>query len=191
MTSLDGVAAGPMEMAAQWLPGGPNPCVMTLSTLDEGTPDSRTVVLSLIDAEGFHFHTDAASRKVTHIAADPHVALTILLAEQSRQVVVQGTAAQVTSDEAAQAYADRSPYLKQLAWLNTHEFAMLPEDERQERWAAFAAEHGDDLTPAPGWIGFRVTPTRVSFWSGAPDTASRRLEYRRGPGGWETSLRAG
>ena len=191
MTEPAAAPAEPMALAAEWLPEGPNGSLMTLSTLDDGAPDSRTVVLSLIDAEGFHFHTDAASRKVAHIAADPRVGLTILLAEQSRQIVVQGTAAQVTSDEASQAYADRSPYLKQLAWLNTHEFAALPEDERRARWAAFAAEHGDDLAPAPGWIGFRVTPTRVSFWSGAPDTASRRLEYRRGPGGWETSLRAG
>lgn len=187
----DQAPAAPMDLAAAWLPSGPNPCVMTLATLDEGAPASRTVVLSLIDADGFHFHTDAASRKVAQISADPRVSLTILLADQSRQIVVQGTASEVSSAEASQAYAERSPYLKQLAWLNTHEFAALPEDERRERWAAFAAEHGDDLEPAPGWIGFRVTPSHVAFWSGSPETASRRLEYQRVDGSWETSVRAG
>jgi len=185
-----------------WLPPDDDPDrpQVTLSTVDvDGGPDARTVLLSSVAREGLSFHTDAASRKVAQIRANPLVAVTVLWPGFTHQLVVRGRAEPADPAAVAAAYAARSPYLQQLAWLNTHDFAALPLDERRARWAAAEAERearvgtagGTGLEPPPTWAGFVVRPTRVTAWSSAPDTASRREEWVLGDGGWAHSHRAG
>ena len=173
-------APDPLALAAEWLPGpDEDRLLMTLTTIDQGGfPRSRTVMLSEFDGESFFFHTDAASEKVADLARNPHVSLTVLWPGFTRQLVVQGTAELASPDEIAAAYARRSPYLQQLAWLNTSDFAALPRAEREARWAAFAVEHPISDQPS-GWVGYAVRPHRLLFWVSNPDAASRRVEYVR------------
>jgi len=178
-------AADPGPLAASWLPPREGePMRMTLSTIDaDGFPRARTVLLSEFDGERFFFHTDARSHKVADLAADPRVALTILWPDSSRQLVVQGTAAPAPAEECAEVYRRRSPYLQQLAWLNTAEYAQLPLSEREARWARFGADAVPPPQPAD-WVGFGVRPHRYLFWAAHPDAASRRVEYVRSADGW-------
>ncbi|MBZ4487010.1 pyridoxamine 5'-phosphate oxidase family protein [Microbacterium sp. cx-55] len=176
----------PLALAASWLPAaGADRMLMTLSTVDsDGFPRARTVMLSEFDGERFFFHTDAASRKVADLAADPKVALTLLWPGFTRQIVVQGTAEVAPEGEVADAYATRSAYLQQLAWLNTDAFAQHPRSVREERWAEFAVRHPAPAQPE-SWVGYAVTPHRLLFWVSNPRTASRRVEYTRGAAGWD------
>jgi pyridoxamine 5'-phosphate oxidase len=190
----DAPPADPWTLVDAWLPANDEPArpTMTVATLDDGRPDARIQLLSAFDHDGFLFHTDARSRKVAQLAADPAVALVLHLAADLHQLVVQGRAEPAGAEADAIAYARRSPYLQQLAWQNTAEFATLSLGGRRASWAAFAADHPDGLAPAPTWIGYRVVPTRLTFWQGDPDTASRRIEYAaRDDGGWTVSVRAG
>lgn len=171
----------------QWLPRNDDPArpLMTLST---AVPDARTVLLSEFDDEGLYFHTDSRSRKVGQLAHDPRVALTILF--PARQLVVLGTAEIAPAVEQGRAYSARSPYLKQLAWQNTTEFAELPLERRRELWAAFAGDPRVQLPPET-WIGYVVRPHRLTFWEGDPDAASRRTEFTLEDGMWEESYLPG
>lgn len=194
MTDLiDQSPAEPFTLARAWIPASAHPGpLMTLATIDEGgLPDARSLLLTEMDATGFYFHTDRASRKVAQLRAGAGVALCIPLVDDRRQITVQGWAREADADELARAYAARPVYLQELAWLNTHEFAALPQAERIVRWAAFAAAHPEGFAQAPSWIGFVVEPVRVTFWFGSTETASRRLEYRRVGDGWERHVRAG
>ncbi|HAQ59102.1 MAG TPA: pyridoxamine 5-phosphate oxidase [Microbacterium sp.] len=175
----------PAALAVDWLPGADEERMpMTVSTVDaEGFPGARTVLLSEFDGERFFFHTDAASQKAADLTANPKVSLTILWPGFTRQLVVQGTAEIAPPDEASRAYATRSPYLRQLAWLNTTENARLPRAEREQRWAAFAAQHPEPAQP-DGWVGYGVTPHRMLFWVSHPGAPSRRVEYTRTSRGW-------
>ncbi len=176
----------PFELARQWLPANADPTrpPVTLSTVGpDGFPDARTVLLTEFDDEGFFFHTDAESRKVRDLAANPRASLAVLWQDLTRQLTVQGLAEVAPQDEIARAYSRRSGYLKQLAWLNTADYAQRPLAERREIWSRFAAEHA--RYPQPGsWVGFKLRPTRMTFWAGDPATASRRLEYRRNGDSW-------
>jgi len=195
------VGAGPVRvpddawaLLADWLPGDDDPDrpQITLSTVDaDGGPDARTVLLSSFDRDGFVFHTDAASRKVAQLEARPQAAITVLWPGFTRQIVVRGVASRADAPAIARAYRARSPYLQQLAWLNSHDFAGLPLEERRARWAAFEREHAHGFEQPAGWTGFVVRPTRLTFWTSAPDTASRRREWSLGPDGWTHSYRAG
>lgn len=182
-------------LLAEWLP--PNDererPVVTLATLDaDGAPDARSVLLSEYDDEGLYVHTDSRSRKTAQMLADPRVAIVARWPELLRQLVVRGVAEPAPVEENARAYARRSPYLRQLAWQNTDDFARLPSAERLARWSAFDAERpADSLEPPDTWVGFRVRPTSLTFWYGSLETASRRWEVRLGDVGWERHDLAG
>ncbi len=191
--------SNPWQVVEQWLPGNDHPerPQMNLATVSvTGEPDARTVLLSEYDSQGFYFHTDALSRKAAAIVANPAVALTFLWPGFTKQLVVQGRAEVAPADEIRSAYRARSPFLQQLAWQNTFEFAQLPDDERRARWAAFTAEHSDGASPPvfpqpETWIGFLVRPTRMTFWVSGSDTPSRRVEYRATSGGWTVAYLPG
>lgn len=170
-----------LQAVDDWLPSNedPNRPQIQVATVDaDGRPDLRTVLLSGWTAEGFSFHTDTASRKAEQLEQQPAVALVAVWPGFSRQLVVLGTAEREPNEAAAAAFALRSPYLQQLAWQNSHEFALLPYPDRLEQWRAFRADHARQPIPvAPTWVGYLVRPDRLTFWTSDPDTASHRLEY--------------
>ncbi|RKR76004.1 pyridoxamine 5'-phosphate oxidase [Frondihabitans australicus] len=179
-----------------WLPSNdaPDRPLMTLSTITPaGRPDARAVLLTEYDEQGLYFHTDSGSAKVAQLAAEPHVALTLLWPELPRQLVVRGVAAIAPPDESAWAYRARSPYLQQLAWQNTPAFAELPDSVRREQWAEFAAAHPDGFEQPDTWFGVVVRPTELTFWTPGVGTASRRLRFTRSAdtGGWQSRLLSG
>lgn len=189
----------PFELLAAWLPHNDDPArpLMTVATVDEcGAPDARSLLLSEWDREGFYWHTDARSRKVAQVRSRPEVALCIPLLGVpapgvSHQLVVAGRAEIAPAQEQERAYAARPPYLQQLAWQNTPEFAALPQHERIVQWEEFTRTHSGGLTAPDTWIGFLVRPARLVFWFGGPLTASRRMEYVREGDGWDRRVLAG
>lgn len=188
----DAPPADPWELVAAWLPDDdPARPTMTVATLDDGVPDARTLLLSGWSRDGFEFHTDSRSRKAAQLSVDPAVALVLHLGADAHQLVVQGRAEPAGADADRRAFRHRSPYLQQLAWQNTAEFATLPLEDRRAAWAEFARDHADGFGEPPTWVGYRVVPHRMAFWQGDPATASRRVEYRRSGEEWTVSVHAG
>ena len=198
---LRALPADPFELLPEWLPANTDPArpLMTVATVDaDGAPDARSLLLSEWDADGFSFHTDSRSRKALQLASSPAVALCIPLLGipepgVSHQLTVQGVASPASAENLARVYAARRPYLQQLAWQNTPEFASLAQDDRIAAWAEYQATHAEGFVPPATWVGFVVRPTRMTFWFGSELTASRRVEYRRDgvDGAWEASILAG
>lgn len=187
-----GPAALPDELVALltgWLPANDDPDrpPVTLATVDaDGFPDARTVLLSEFDRDGVYVHTDAASRKVAQLTSHPTVALVARWDDPLRQLVVRGVAEPADRTETDRAYARRSRYLQQLAWVNTQEVADQSPSERRDTWESFAAEH-PVLEPPASWVGFLVRPTTLTFWTGDPTSVSHRREYRLTDGEWSVS----
>lgn len=180
-----------LDLLTQWLPPNSDPerPRIQLATVDgEGRPDVRTVLLSEWTADGFAFHTDAASRKVAQLAANPAAALDILWPGFARQLTVQGIAERTGADDDARAYSGRSAYLRQLAWQNTAEMATLAPLERERRWARFQAEHDlARIAPPDTWVGFLLRPTRLTFWQADPAAPSHRVEFQQAGDAWTRS----
>lgn len=189
----DDAPADPLTLASRWLPraGSGETPTMTLSTIGlDGYPAARTVLLSAFDGARMHFHTDARSRKAAELAAVPRATLTLVWPEHARQLVVTGDVARVTDREARDAYAARTRYLQVLAWLNDDALAAEAATQRRERWAAFGADR-PELEPPETWVGFALTPVRLTFWRGATDAPSNRLRYERVDGDWALTRAAG
>ncbi len=185
--------ADPMTLAAAWVADAAYraPLESVLATVGaDGSPEARTVLVSRLDADGFHVNTPASSAKAAALAADPRAALVVRLGEWGRQLTAQADVTPQTPEQAAEVYRARSPYLRALAWLNDAEYAALPVAEREARWAAFDVD-GEGAVPPPDWTGFVLRPWRVVFWATSTTMASRRLEYVRDGDAWRRSLLPG
>jgi pyridoxamine 5'-phosphate oxidase len=188
---VDEVDEEPLGLLGRWLPPHESELrpLMTLSTAGlDGFPDTRNVLLSAFDGSALFFHTDTRSRKAHELAVDPRVALAIVWPDAGRQIVVQGYAVPTDAAASEAAFAERSRYLQLLAWTNDAPTAALPRKARRELWDRFDADHPEgDLSAPSTWVGYRVTPIRVTFWRGDTDGPSNRLEYRRNGDGWTVS----
>lgn len=190
---IDALVADPLELMVRWLPPHDSELrpLAALSTIGrDGLPSLRHVLVSDRDATGLYFHTDAASAKVGEIAANPVAAMAVAWPEVGRQLVVRGIVERVSDAEAAAVYAQRSRYLQMLAWMNTHENAQLPAEDRRRLWAEFDAAH-PELDPPKRWVGFRLRPLTLTFWRGDPIGQSTRQHYRLADGAWSGEILAG
>lgn len=188
----DFVIDDPLALAAAWLPANNHPDRprVTLTTNGrDGYPNARTVLLTEFTGGELYVHTDSRSDKAAELRADPRATVVILWPSFTRQLVMTGDVRVAPATELSRAYADRSPYLQQLAWLNDGEYAMLPLADREDAWASFAADQADASPAAPAtWTGFALRPVRLRFWVSHPGAASRRIEYSRADGsptGWD------
>jgi pyridoxamine 5'-phosphate oxidase len=171
------------------------PPLMTVGTVDaDGAPDARSLLLSGVDEDGrLSFHTDSRSRKTAQLAADDRVVLTVVWPERGRQLVVAGHARPTDAAEADRAWAARSDHLRVLGWLNDADSVRRPVEVRTQRWSAFTSARPPAHLERPGWwVGYAVTPHRVTAWTTGPGRGSMRHEHRLdADGGWSLTVLPG
>lgn len=186
------LSVDPLALLRRWLPSPDRPpALMSLATYgDDGYPRVRHVLLSAADETAVYFHTDSRSSKVAELTVRPRAAITLAWPEVGRQVVAHGDVHIASDSELQQSYSRRTRYLQLLAWLNDHEMAALPPDERHRRWAEFDASH-PELSPPRTWAGFGIELREVTFWRGDPDGPSQRVRYRRCADAWTSEVLPG
>lgn len=186
--------ADPYELFSAWLADAfaakeegllPEPNAMVVSTVRDGRPRSRTVLLKEVDPSGFVFFTNYDSSKGTELAVNPEVALLFGWYPLQRQVRVEGTAARVPRAE-SQAYFATRPRGSQLgAWASPQSAPVASLAELDLRYAAVEARFaGGEVPCPPHWGGYRVTPRTVEFWQGQPGRMHDRLLYARSDVDW-------
>lgn len=183
----------PIALMNRWLPDNDTELrpLAALATIGlDGMPAVRHVLISDRDDSGLYFHTDATSRKAAELAANPVAAMTVAWPQFGRQLAVRGTVELLEPADAAVAYRHRSRYLQLLAWQNTPATALLPADERRDRWAAFDRAH-PELEPPAEWAGFRLRPRTITFWRGDAEGPSNRHEYTVAVEGWTGTVLPG
>src|SRR5438045_1061265 len=81
---------------------------MTLATVSgAGRPSARIVLLKGVDARGFVFFTNYASRKGVELGENPAAALLFHWVELEREVRIEGSAEKVSARESDEYFASR------------------------------------------------------------------------------------
>lgn len=165
--------------------GVPEPNAMTLATVDEaGMPWQRTVLLKYFDGEGFVFFTNYGSRKASQIAANPKVALLFPWITLERQVIVQGTAAKISTAESLRYFTSRPRESQIGAWVSNQSEVITSRKFLLQKLAEVKDKFAHGEIPLPSfWGGYRVVPARIEFWQGGPARLHDRFVYQRDPGG--------
>jgi pyridoxamine 5'-phosphate oxidase len=183
--------AEPVAMFRRWLrdavaAGLHEPNAMVVSTVVDGRPSSREVLLKGLDERGFVFFTNYASRKGRELAANPACALLFPWHDLERQVRVQGTACRLDEAENAAYFATR-PRASQLgAWASPQSEVVGSRAELDRRYDEVVARFPEDeeVPLPPHWGGFRVAPDSVELWQGRRGRMHDRLRYRREGARW-------
>ena len=189
----DTLADSPFDQFDTWMTqaldaGIQDPTAMTVSTVGkDGRPWTRIVLLKGFDDTGLYFYTGLESRKAIDIAGNKHVVLHFPWLAMDRQVIIGGTALQVSHDRAS-AYFSTRPRESQLAAWAVPQGTQIASREALD--AAYQEVvnrfEGQDVPMPPHWGGFQVTPTTWEFWQGGEHRLHDRFTYTQTEDTWPT-----
>lgn len=184
------MASDPIRKFRRWFAdaeatGMPLPEAIALATADRrGRPSVRYVLLKGVDARGFVFFTDGRSRKGGELGVNPEAAFAVYWDPLGKQVRVEGRVARVTPAE-ADAYWTTRPRESRLAAAASHQSATLARHaDLMARWRALGrANPGADVPRPPAWMGYRIVPRAIEFWTRGDFRLHHRERFERARGG--------
>jgi pyridoxamine 5'-phosphate oxidase len=168
----------------------PNYEAMALATADpDGQPSVRFVLLKGIDHRGFVFFTDSRSRKGRELRANPRASLAFYWQSNGRQVRVEGRVEEVSPSEADEYWSTR-PRPSQLAASASYQSAPLrSRASLLSQVARLATKLRGREVPRPhGWLGFRLRPDAIEFWTHREHRLHDREIYSRYGNNWRRGL---
>lgn len=165
------------------------PDAMVLSTVDaDGRPSARYVLLKGVDQRGFVFYTNVESRKARAMAANPFAALTFYWPPLT-QVRIEGDVERVP-DADADAYFATRPRGSQIgAWASDQSAELESRAALDVRVSEVEQRFANaPITRPPFWIGYRVVPRSIEFWTRDLNRLHDRVVFKHDNGAWTRSL---
>ena len=156
------------------------PNSMILATVDAaGQPHCRVLLLKGLDARGFVFYSNYTSAKGRQLAQHPQAALTFFWPALERQIRIEGTVEQISSEE-SDAYFNMRPLGSRLGALASEQSQPLASREILEATLAeLEQRYANEAPPRPAhWGGYRMLPQRMEFWQGRTCRLHDRLNYQ-------------
>ncbi|MFN3850568.1 MAG: pyridoxamine 5'-phosphate oxidase [Spirosomataceae bacterium] len=162
------------------------PNAMCLSTVSNGKPSSRIVLLKGFDENGFVFFTNYKSHKGLDIEQNNHVAVNFFWAELERQVRIEGEIEKV-SEEESEEYFHQRPISSQIgAWVSEQSNVIPNREVLEKRQVELEAQYKDSIIPKPPhWGGYRVKPNKIEFWQGRPSRLHDRILFTNVENNWK------
>ena len=165
----------------------PEPNAMTLATVDkDGRPSARIVLLKHLDARGFTFFTNYASRKGCELEGNSNAGMVFFWQELERQVCVAGSVVKVSREESAKYFNSRPKGSRLAAWVSSQSETIENRAVLEKKLAELTDKYpGEEVPLPPYWGGYCLTPSRVEFWQGRSNRLHDRFQYLRQPDkGW-------
>ncbi|MGV9771312.1 pyridoxine/pyridoxamine 5'-phosphate oxidase [Streptosporangium sp. NPDC003464] len=184
----------PDELFVEWLraaiaAGVPAPHAMTLSTVDDGRPAARVLILKNLTGGEWRFATGSTSPKGRQLAAHPHAALTFFWPTVGRQIRIRGAVRPADRQDSAQDFLARPPGSRAEALVGRQSQVLADPAELDAALAgAYAEIEEDPGLVAPHWTLYGVRAEQVEFWQADADRRHTRLRYRRTGDDWSREM---
>ena len=163
------------------------PNAMTISTVSDGKPHARIVLLKGFDENGFTFYTNYQSNKGNEVAQTPFVSLTFFWGDLERQVRIEGSIEKVSEVESDDYFHSRPRGSQIGAWVSNQSSVIVGREIIEQRLAEFENEFKNvEIIPRPiHWGGYCVNPERIEFWQGRPNRLHDRILFTKFGDDWK------
>jgi pyridoxamine 5'-phosphate oxidase len=190
LTEAD-VADSPFDQFSLWLDQAlkahvPEPNATTLSTVQDGRPSARVVLLRGLEGDGLLFFTNYTSRKGKEIARNPFACMTFFWPELERQLRVEGSIIKA-SEAVSDAYFFSRPRGNRLgAWASPQSEVIENREVIERLSTVFETQYPADtsIPRPPHWGGYVLVPDSFEFWQGRASRLHDRIRYRQENGNW-------
>ncbi|MGW1728283.1 phenazine biosynthesis FMN-dependent oxidase PhzG [Streptomyces sp. NPDC002306] len=187
--------AEPLHLVRGWLSeareiGVREPGALALATADSrGRASNRIVAITDVTDLGPVFTSHSRSQKGRELAATGWASGLLYWRETGQQIILSGPVELLPDAESDALWSARAIPLHAMSTV-TEQSEPLKDLEDVE--ALRARARGLELTGEPQprpefFVGYRLRPDVVEFWSASSDRLHRRLRYDRDSLGWRTS----
>lgn len=185
----------PITKINEWLEkekqlGSTYPDRVVLATASaNGTVHSRIVAIREISEEGILFFTQRATRKVSDLAENPSASMTLWLPLQQREVILDGIAKALTTDE-NNFYWDTLPYERQVKFAlhrSGKQISSLMELDNEYQ-LLLKEYHNKKVPMSDAYCGYRLCPEMIYFYTLGIEKFSEVIKYSRAESAWECQL---
>jgi pyridoxamine 5'-phosphate oxidase len=191
--SREDLDAYPFQQFERWFQQAcsanlPEPNAMSLATASAvGAPSLRTVLLKYFDREGFVFFSNYESRKAAQLAENSQVALLFPWIPLERQVIIEGTAAKISTAESLKYFTTRPRGNQIGAWCSSQSTVISSRKLLEMQFEKMKQRFQQGEIPLPAfWGGYRVAPHRFEFWQGRANRLHDRFLYQlQADSSWE------
>ena len=187
----------PFDIIKRWIKdeenlGSPDPNMVVLATATrQGAVHSRVVAIREISNETILFFTQRCSRKVQEILDNPNASMTLWLPLSQNEIVFEGVINQISKSE-CKAHWDSYPTERKLRFLTYAPNSGKVIESRSSlegKLSLYREQYRDqDIEMSEDYVGFRLKPNRIYFYSLEVNTLSEVNEYTRGSEGWHKAI---
>ncbi len=189
------MASDPFKLFDEWFAEARaseinEPEAMTVATAGaDGQPSARIVLLKAHGPEGFAFYTHEQSAKGGDLAENPRAALLFHWKSLCRQVRIEGHVERMSDDDADAYFATRSRDSQLGAWASDQSRPLESRELFEARFEEMTRRfQGCDVPRPDGWVGYRVVPERIEFWTARPHRLHERQLFTRDDSHWSEGL---